>query len=145
MPWFPNEYLIRDLQQSLCAIGKRFQFTPGQVGEGTIQAIREFYDSHDMPFSNVIDSTVFKYLNIALKVRRNKLFLQNIQVYAFFPDDTGPDVYDIQRRLNAIGFHCVPNGYYDRHMTECVTQFQRFYHLFQSGVITPFCLELINI
>ena len=63
---------------------------------------------------------MFNYLNIALKVRRNKLFLQKTQVYAFFPDDSGPDVYDIQNRLDAIGFHCVPNGHYDKHMKECV-------------------------
>lgn len=48
MPWFPNEYLIRDLQQSLCAIGIKFDFVPGQIGPGTIQAVREFYDGHDM-------------------------------------------------------------------------------------------------
>ena len=98
-----------------------------------------------MPFSNVIDSAVFKYLNIALKVRRNMLFLQGIQVYAFFPDDTGPDVYDIQRKLNVIGFHCTQNGHYDKNMKDCVMQFQKFYHLSESGVITPFCLELINV
>ena len=43
----------------------------------------------------MIDAAVFAHVNIALKVRRAALFLRDVQVYAFFPDDTGPDVYQL--------------------------------------------------
>ncbi|MDN5769389.1 MAG: peptidoglycan-binding protein [Microlunatus sp.] len=63
------------------------------------------------------------------------------------PGDTGPDVTNLQQRLNAIGSPGTPlteNGVYDATMRSTVTRFQSAHGLDPDGVVGPLTYEAMD-
>ena len=91
---------VRDLQQRLAGLGHDIGVDPlGAFGAGTEVAARAFQDARGLRVDGIVGSQTWSALVESGYALGDRL------LYFRRPMQRGDDVLELQRRLNALGFH----------------------------------------
>ena len=123
---------VEDVQTRLTSLG--FSIDAGELsskdfGPSTVDAVREFRTTHDLPTGDDVDTACWSTLvDASYKLGDRTLYLR-------LPNFHGADVRSLQQALNTLGFACgEDDGYFGPHTEAALQQFQENVGLFADGM-----------
>lgn len=124
---------VRDLQQRLAGLGHDIGVDPlGAFGAGTEVAARAFQDARGLRVDGIVGSQTWSALVESGYALGDRL------LYFRRPMQRGDDVLELQRRLNALGFHAGrEDGILGDETREALSGFQRDAGIAADGICGP--------
>lgn len=133
---------VEDIQERLASLGYEIDAAERDAksfGSSTTSAVARFRIDHNMPLGGEIDSaTWIELVDAGYEMGDRTLYLR-------LPNLHGNDVFELQERLNILGFSCgEPDGCFGVHTEAAVKQFQESQGMLADGMAFPDTYDAID-
>ena len=133
---------VEDIQERLASLGYEIDAAERDAksfGSSTTSAVARFRIDHNMPLGGEIDSaTWIELVDAGYEMGDRTLYLR-------LPNLHGHDVFELQERLNILGFSCgEPDGCFGVHTEAAVKQFQESQGMLADGMAFPDTFDAIE-
>ncbi len=133
---------VEDIQERLASLGYEIDAAERDAksfGSSTTSAVARFRIDHNMPLGGEIDSaTWIELVDAGYEMGDRTLYLR-------LPNLHGHDVFELQERLNILGFSCgEPDGCFGVHTEAAVKQFQESQGMLADGMAFPDTYDAID-
>lgn len=133
---------VEDIQERLASLGyeiDKSEREAGSFGRSTATAVARFRLDHGLSLGNTVDAPTWSVLvDECYQLGDRTLYLR-------LPNFHGNDVYQLQERLNVLGFSCgEPDGVYGVHTEAAVKLFQESIGVLADGMAFPDTFDAIE-